>query len=57
MDIQFYETFIEVATTLNFRAASENLKVVQSTVSNRIQALEDYYGKTLFNRSNKKKFH
>lgn len=54
MDIQFYETFLEVATTLNFRAASENLKVVQSTVSNRIQALEDFYGKTLFNRSNKK---
>jgi len=54
MDIQFYETFLEVADTLSFRAASENLSVVQSTVSNRIQALEDYYGKTLFNRSNKK---
>lgn len=54
MDIQIYETFLEVAKTLNFRAASENLNVVQSTVSNRIQALEDYYGKTLFNRSNKK---
>jgi len=54
MDIQFYETFIEVASTLNFRAASENLKVVQSTVSNRIQALEDFYGQPLFNRSNKK---
>lgn len=54
MDIQFYETFLEVADTLSFRAASDNLGVVQSTVSNRIQALEEYYGKTLFNRSNKK---
>jgi len=54
MDIQFYETFLEVADTLNFRAASENLKVVQSTVSNRIQALEEFYGQPLFNRSNKK---
>ncbi len=54
MDIQFYETFLEVANTLNFRAASENLEVVQSTVSNRIQALEEFYGQPLFNRSNKK---
>lgn len=54
MDIQFYETFIEVAKTLNFRAASENLGVVQSTVSNRIQALEEFYDKQLFNRSNKR---
>ncbi len=54
MDIQFYETFIEVAKTLNFREASENIGVVQSTVSNRIQALEDFYKRPLFNRTNKK---
>ncbi len=54
MDIQFYETFVEVAKTLNFRAASENLGVVQSTVSNRIQALEEFYEKQLFSRSNKR---
>jgi len=54
VDIQIYETFLELASTLNFRQASKNLDVAQSTVSNRIQALEEAYQIPLFDRSNKK---
>lgn len=54
MDIQVYETFLELAKTLNFRQTSKNLNVAQSTVSNRIQALEEAYQTELFNRSSKK---
>lgn len=54
MDIQMYETFLELSKTLNFRQASKNLDVAQSTVSNRIQALEEVYNSELFDRSNKK---
>ncbi|WP_308918076.1 LysR family transcriptional regulator [Jannaschia sp. LMIT008] len=51
MDIQLIRTFVEVANTGSFVAASGRLFVTQSAVSLRVQRLEDALGKTLFERS------
>ncbi|TDT75372.1 DNA-binding transcriptional LysR family regulator [Litoreibacter halocynthiae] len=51
MDITLVKTFLEVAATGSFVAASERLFVTQSAVSLRIQRLEDSLGRPLFNRS------
>ena len=51
MDISLIKTFLEVAATGSFVAASERLFVTQSAVSLRIQRLEDSLGKPLFTRS------
>lgn len=51
MDIALIKTFLEVAATGSFVAASERLFVTQSAVSLRIQRLEDSLGKPLFTRS------
>lgn len=51
MDIALIRTFIEVAATGSFVAASDRLYVTQSAVSLRIQRLEDALGKPLFKRS------
>ena len=51
MDITLLKTFLEVANTGSFVAASERLFVTQSAVSLRIQRLEDSIGQPLFTRS------
>jgi len=51
MDIILIKTFIEVAATGSFVAASDRLLVTQSAVSLRIQRLEDSLGRPLFTRS------
>ena len=51
MDIQLFRTFVEVANTGSFVAASGRLFVTQSAVSLRVQRLEDALGQVLFERS------
>lgn len=51
MDITLLKSFLEVAATGSFVAASDRLYVTQSAVSLRIQRLEDALGKPLFTRS------
>lgn len=51
MDIALIKTFLEVAATGSFVAASDRLFVTQSAVSLRIQRLEDSLGRPLFTRS------
>ncbi len=51
MDITLLKTFLEVAATGSFVAASDRLYVTQSAVSLRVQRLEDTLGKPLFSRS------
>jgi DNA-binding transcriptional LysR family regulator len=51
MDIDLARTFVAVFETGNFNRAAERLNVTQSTVSTRIQNLEDQLGRTLFQRS------
>jgi DNA-binding transcriptional LysR family regulator len=51
MDITLIRTFVEVANTGSFVAASERLFVTQSAVSLRVQRLEDSLGHPLFVRS------
>lgn len=53
MKIELIHTFLEVARTLHFRIASENLYITQSAVSARIKLLEDELGVLLFDRSQK----
>lgn len=50
MDIEFARTFLAVAAAGNFVGAAQRLHVTQSTVSARIQTLEEYLGATLFQR-------
>ncbi|MFV2051329.1 LysR family transcriptional regulator [Aliiroseovarius sp. YM-037] len=51
MDISLIKTFLEVAATGSFVAASERLFVTQSAVSLRVQRLEESLGRPLFTRS------
>lgn len=51
MDFDLVRTFLAVYETGNFNRAAEQLNVTQSTVSSRIQNLEDQVGQTLFQRS------
>lgn len=51
MDIQLLRTFLAVADTGSFGAASARLYVTQSAVSLRVQRLEDQLGRPLFERS------
>lgn len=51
MDIEAVRTFLAIADTGTFQAASERLHVTQSTVSMRIKALEDRLRARLFTRS------
>ena len=51
MDIALIRTFLAVAETGSFVAASARLFVTQSAVSLRVQRLEDSLGRTLFTRS------
>ena len=50
MEIWQLRTFREIAETLNFTKASENLHLTQSAVSHQIKALEDELGVRLFIR-------
>jgi DNA-binding transcriptional LysR family regulator len=50
MDIELARTFLAVAATGNFVAAANRLHVTQSTVSARIQTLENQLGARLFQR-------
>jgi LysR family transcriptional regulator, flagellar master operon regulator len=51
MDTELARTFLTVVTAGNFIAAAERLHVSQSTVSTRIQTLEEQLGCTLFVRN------
>ncbi|MFC7704005.1 LysR family transcriptional regulator [Plastorhodobacter daqingensis] len=51
MDFSLIRTFLEVAATGSFAAASDRLFVTQSAVSLRVQRLEDQLGRPLFLRS------
>jgi len=53
MDISAFKTFLVLSETKSFTATGKRLHVVQSTVSNRVKDLENYYGKQLFTRENK----
>lgn len=50
MDVRFFHTFIEVASTRHFGKAAENLYLTQSAVSARIRQLEEYFNAPLFVR-------
>ena len=51
MDLQLIRTFLEVAATGSFGAASGRLFVTQSAVSLRIHRLEEQLGRPLFDRT------
>ena len=51
MNTELARTFLAVVTTGNFINAAERLRVTQSTVSTRIQALEEMLGSRLFVRN------
>lgn len=48
MNIKQLECFIEVARTLNFSRAAQNLFITQPAVTHQIQTLEDVMGLKLF---------
>ncbi len=50
MKIDHIRTFLEISECGNFNRAAENLHVTQSTVSARVKALEERFGRTLFKR-------
>ena len=50
MNLRWIRYFLAVASTLSFSRAAENLHISQSTLSQQIRQLEEYYGVTLFNR-------
>ena len=53
MDIEQLEAFSSIARTRNFTKSAQLLHVAQSTISAKIQALEEMLGATLFNRTNR----
>lgn len=50
MKIDHIRTFLEISDCGNFNRAAENLHVTQSTVSARVKAMEERFGRTLFKR-------
>jgi DNA-binding transcriptional LysR family regulator len=48
--IDHIRTFLEISNCGNFNRAAENLHVTQSTISARVKALEDRFGRILFKR-------
>lgn len=53
MNIEVYKTFLVLCETKSFTMTSKRLHIVQSTVSNRIKELENYYERKLFTRTHK----
>ena len=51
MDINLARTFLIIAETGSFIDAARRMNIAQSTVSTRMQTLEDLLGQPLFNRS------
>lgn len=51
MDTQLIKTFLAVVATESFVAAADRIHVTQSTISQRIQKLEEIVGNKLFERS------
>ncbi|QTM98265.1 LysR family transcriptional regulator [Sediminibacillus dalangtanensis] len=51
MDYEQLKTFLTVADVKSFTKAAELLHITQSTVTSRIQAIENFYGKQLIVRS------
>jgi len=51
MNTDNYKTFVMLAKTLSFSKSAEQLNVVQSTVSSRINELEKYLDQVLFKRT------
>lgn len=51
MNIVMAKTFLEIVETRNFNKAASHLNVTQSTITMRINALEDLLGQKLFTRS------
>jgi DNA-binding transcriptional LysR family regulator len=54
MQLRYLRTFVAVASTLNFTRAAEKVHLVQSSVTEQIQALEADLGAALFDRSHRK---
>ncbi|MFS4579930.1 LysR family transcriptional regulator [Phaeobacter sp. C3_T13_0] len=54
MNLQQIDTFLEVARTGSFAAASRRMSLPTSTVSARIKAMEERIGTTLFRRTTRK---
>ncbi len=48
--IDHIRTFLEISDCGNFNRTAENLHVTQSTVSARVKAMEDRFGRVLFKR-------
>lgn len=53
MNIKQLEYFVEVAKTLNYTKAAQQLYISQSAITKQIQLLEDELGNQLFERNNK----
>lgn len=51
MQIDWIDTFLDLAETRSFRRTAERLGLTQSTVSTRLQSLESVVGRRLFSRS------
>ncbi len=51
MKFEHVRTFLEISDCGNFNRAAENLNVTQSTVSARVKAMEERFGRELFKRS------
>jgi LysR family transcriptional regulator, flagellar master operon regulator len=51
LKIEHIRTFLEIFDCGNFNRAAENLNVTQSTISARVKAMEDSFGRSLFIRS------
>lgn len=50
MHLEWIETYLDLMETGNFKSTAENLNLTQSTVSHRVQILEDVLGCKLFER-------
>lgn len=50
MHLEWIETYLDLMETGNFKSTAENLNLTQSTVSHRVQILEDVLGCKLFDR-------
>ena len=50
MKIEHIRTFLEISDYGNFNRAAENLNGTQSTISARVKAMEDRFGRRLFTR-------